>query len=98
MEKDAARPGYLCGFGFWGAATWKRPAYDVWSQDSAWGKRAQLDQGQYGLSTLGSCEDVKRLSYDVVKEQRVLKLRPSCESLFRRHEETVKEHGALRPG
>ena len=30
------------------------------------------------LSTLESCEDVKRLSYDVVKEQRVLKLRPSC--------------------
>ena len=31
-----------------------------------------------GLSTLESCEDVKRLSYDVVEEQRVLKLRPSC--------------------
>ena len=42
------------------------------------GKRAQLDQGQYGLSTLESCEDVKRLSYEVVEEQRVLKLRPSC--------------------
>ena len=42
------------------------------------GKRAQLDQGQFGLSTLESCDDVKRLSYEVVEEQRVLKLRPSC--------------------
>ena len=31
-----------------------------------------------GLSTLESCEDVKRLSYEVVEEQRVLNLRPSC--------------------
>ena len=41
------------------------------------GKRAQLDQGQYGIDS-GSCNEVKRLSYDVVEEQRVLRLRPSC--------------------
>ena len=34
-----------------------------------------------GPSTLESCEDVKRLSYDVVEEQRMLKLRPSLMSL-----------------
>ena len=34
-------------YDFWEAATtWKRPAYDVWSQDGAMGKWAQLDQGQ----------------------------------------------------
>ena len=41
-EKDAARTGYLRGFRFWGATTWRR------------------------------------LPYDVVTEQRVMKLRPSC--------------------
>ena len=40
------------------------------------GKWAQLDQGQYGIDS-GSCDEVKRLSYDVVEEQRVLKLRLS---------------------
>ena len=78
VKKGAARPGYLCDLGFWGATTWKRPAYDEWSQDGAWGKRAQLDQGQYRAIDSGSCDEVKRLSYDVVEEQRVLNLRPSC--------------------
>ena len=63
-----------------------------------------------GLSTLESCEDVKRLSYDVGKEQRVLKRRPSClesnaacmKNRSERHSERSGEkgeaHGALRPG
>ena len=40
------------------------------------GERAQLDQGQYGVDS-GSCDEVKRLSYDVVTGRRVLKLRLS---------------------
>ena len=40
------------------------------------GKWAQLDQGQHGIDS-GSCDEVKRLSYDVVTGRRVLRLRLS---------------------
>ena len=64
---------------FWEAATtWKRPAYDSGSQDGAWRKRAQLDQGGYRHRLWKSYEDVKRQSYDVVTGQRVRKLRSGC--------------------
>ena len=51
-----------------------------------------------GLSTLESCEDVKRLSYDVVEEQRVWKLRPSCvESYVAGMGRRSERMSALRP-
>ena len=98
-EEDAARPGSFRWESTAGSCCEvKRPSYEVVTGRRMW-RKTQLGQGLHWEATPGgTAETWKRPACDVIANRRVLKLRPGYSKLCRRHGETVRAHGALRPG